>query len=188
MKFTQKILLTITALGAAALTAFSQGIPPSGSYTANTLTLPVSTLAANVTTNFGSGWSSIGSYTNSSITFSNTTFVTNTTIGYYTNTLYADMSMQMQDELAIVISETAGIGTNVFTFGHGLDSTSVDTNATFSLTINQPAAGAGQASTNLPAFWNGGFGTVRLISIQWTAAAASWTNNYLKWATKRYVW
>jgi hypothetical protein len=178
----KKLFMTLLALGAAVLTGLSQGVPQAGTYSTGTVTLPINNLTSSVTaTNLYNGWSSVGSNLATSITFSNTTFVTNTTVTYWTNTLYADMPMTQQKNLPIVISEYAGIGTNVYTFGHGLDSSTVDTNNTWTLTIGHVAAGTAMISTNIPDAFNGGFGLVRVLNIAWTpVSTAVWTNNYIK--------
>lgn len=177
-----KIAISIIALGATALTAFSQGVPPSGSFTATTLTLPYSTLAAATGTNLANGWSTIISVTNTATTWnvSSNAFVTVTNVISATNTAYANMSVISQKDLGVVIYETAGIGTNTLYFGRGIDSASVDTNNTATLTIAHTAAGGSQASTNFPSTWIGGHGVVQITSNYWNAASAGVTNGYIK--------
>lgn len=189
MKF-KNLLLSVFALGATALTAFSQGTPNIGQYTVKSLSLPMSTLSqAAGTTNLIAGWSSVISVTNTSITWSNTVFVTNTTVVSSTNTVYADMSILNQKDLAVIVSETAGIGTNVYTFAFGLDSSTVDTNNTKTITVNHPAASTTTASANWKRDDIGGFGVARLITITWTGiGSAAWTNGFQKYAIKQNAW
>lgn len=181
MKKLKIAILSMLALGATALTGFSQGVPPSGSFTVQPVPMPYTILAANTASNLAAGWSTIITnvttsgpfYTNgSSVLFTNTT--------YTTNFSYANMSIISQKDLGVVISESAGIGTNTFWFGHGLDSGSVDTNGTVTLAIAHTAAGTAMASTNFQSTWIGGFGTVQVTSNNWVAASAGVTNNYFK--------
>lgn len=188
---TRTFLIAILALGATVLaltpdTGFSQGVPPSGAYAVNTLTLPVSTLAAGASTNLAQGWSSIVSVTNTSTTWnsSSNAFVSVTNVVSATNTIYADLPNIMQKDLGIIALQTAGVGTNTLTFGRFLNSSVVDTNNTFTLTVGQTAAGGQGNSTNLPATYLGGFGGVRLLSISWNSTAG-WTNAGISYAVKR---
>ena len=185
----KRILATIIALGATALTGLSQGVPPVGSYTVNSLTLPTTIISQAVgTTNLANGWDSVTSYTNTYTAWnsSSNAFITTTNVLSTTNTVYADMPCSQQKDLAIVVSESAGIGTNVYTFAYGgLDSATVDNNRTATITIGHAAAGTATGSTNISV---GGFGNVRLITETWTAASAAVTNNYIKYSVKRNAW
>ena len=179
-KFTKWGGAIASAMLLTSLSAFGQSVPYYGSYAKRTLTIPVNTLtAAAGTTNLANGWSSVVSVTNTATTWnsSSSAFVSTTNVISVTNTVYADMNISFQKDLFLVVNESTGIGTNVYTFARGVDSSSVDTNNTGTITVGHTAAGALTGSTNFPAAWNAGAGIIRLTSLTWTAAAAGWTNN-----------
>lgn len=191
MKLLKTILLSCLALGATALTVFSQGVPPSGAFARNQVQLPFTSLAYNTTTNLSAGWTSVESFTNTSIVFTNTGFVTNTSIISVTNTYYADMPITTQRELAWGYGFTAGISTsNVLVKGCvGLDSSHVDTNGLYTLTI--PGTGSGAATafglTNMIRDRVGGAGVFRVLYITFTETntSLSMTNQGLFYDLKR---
>lgn len=175
-----QILIVLGALALLPVTGFSQGVPPSSTYNAQTLTIPVTKLtAAAGTTNLVNGWSSVVSVTNTSTTWniSSNAFISVTNVISVTNTVYADMSVISQKDLGVVFNESTGVGTNIYSFARGISSSKIDTNNLATVTIGHSAAGTITGSTNFPSTWMGGFGVVRLTQIQWTAAADGWTNN-----------
>lgn len=180
-------MLILAALCLCASVATAQQVPPSAQFGVDTVTLPFSTLAPGVYTNLANGWSTIINVTNTSVVWSNgcSCFVTNSPVVSATNTVYADMGAAFQKDLGFMLSENVGtLGSNVMTFARFLDSGSVDTNNQATVTISHSAAGRLRWSTNFPPAWIGGFGGVRLTSLQWTNGTGTWTNDFFKKARK----
>ncbi len=192
--------MTIIALGATALTGFSQGVPPSGSYSVVQIPLPVTTLDATVpavgVTNIdlSAGWSSVVSVTNTSTTWnsSSNAFISTTNIVSATNTTYADIPIQHQKEVAFGVLFNAMAATTAqieIRFSPGLDSTHVDTNLVWTLT--RAANGTTQlfAATNLTKDQVGGYGIVRINQLYWRGTNAVSITNLSAWrASKLYAW
>ena len=182
-KLVSSVTLALLALGATVLTGLSQNTPYGSSYTTLTVPMPTGPFAAGVTTNLASGWASIVSVTNTSTTWnsSSNAFVTATNVVSATNTTYADLSVNSQKDCLVIITESAGIGTNVVTFAPILSDGTTDTNNTGTLTLKHAAASTTTASTNFPATWIGGAYGVRVTQLAWTAAAAAVTNPVVKY-------
>src|SRR5260221_1988399 len=162
MKKFKIAILSVIALGATALTAFSQGVPPSGSFTVSQVNFPAGNFAAGTATNLALGWLTIISVTNTSTTWnsSSNAFISVTNVISATNTSYANMSAISQKDVGLIITESAGIGTNTYTFSRYLDSGTVDTNSTGTLVLAHTAASTVTASTNFPSTWIGGLSPV----------------------------
>lgn len=191
MKSLKMFLLSCLAMVATALTGFSQGVPPSGTVVLNTITLPFTSLTNSQTYNLSSGWSVVTSVTNTSVLFTNTGFVTNTVIISTTNTTFADMPIPLQRELGWGFGFTAGISTsNVLLKGcAGLDSSHIDTNGLYTLTV--PGTGSGAATayglTNMIRDRMGGVGVFRVLYVvnTETNVSLSMTNQGLNYLIKR---
>jgi hypothetical protein len=178
--------------------AFAQGVPPSGTFSVATVTLPYSTIAAGAagstgtSTNLAAGWSSLVSVTNTSTTWNSTSnaFVTTTNVVSATNTVYALMSTINQKDLTVSVgfnaSGTTGTqNSRVLTFARYLDSSTIDTINTWTMTIAAQGITNVIASTNFPAAWIGGAGGVALISDLWGSTnAVTMTNNFIKYGHK----
>src|SRR5262249_28586910 len=117
-----------------------QGVPPSGTYVVNAITLPYTSLAAasagsSTSTNLGAGWSAIVTNTLISTTWnsSSNAFVSVTNTSYVTNTTFADIPIPFQKEVAIAFAghPQVSLGNTpsniVYTFAPILDSGTVDT-------------------------------------------------------------
>jgi hypothetical protein len=189
MKFS-KILLTCFALGATALTAFSQPSVGTGganqTYSSQTIALPYSTLAAGTTTNIGLGWSSSTTYTNTTILYTNNTgsgyggYVTNTVITTNTTTVYPMMYVGLQKDLAVGRQFwSSGFGTDTVTFARSIDGTvsNEDTVNTFSISATASNTTQVNFSTNLPETWIGGYGWVTIVSDSWQATNSATLTN-----------
>lgn len=182
-KLVSSVTLAILALGATVLTGLSQNTPYGVSVSTQTVPFPSGNFAAGTATNVGVGWSSIVSVTNTSTTWnsSSNAFISVTNVVSATNTSYADISVASQKDCLVLITESAGIGTNTWSFCRVLKDGTADTNTTASLIINHPANSTATSSTNFPATWIAGANRLRINLMTWTAASAAVTNPVVKY-------
>lgn len=172
------VALTCCALTLLPVTGFSQGVPPSGSFTPTIVAMPQVVSWPSGATNLALGWASVVAYTNTSGPFyTNGASTLFTNIVYTTNTYYANMSIISQKDCGLIITESAGIGTNTFTFCRLLDSGTVDTNNTGTLTLNHPAASTVTSSTNFPSTWIGGFAGIQISLMNWVPQTSGTLTN-----------
>ena len=189
MKFNKlKIAVSILALGATALTGFSQTSYPVGAYSTLAMPLPVTSLAANTATNWGSaglsgGWTAVVSFTNVTVAWNvssnamvnttNITSVTNTTFASFNSTSQKDVGVEVDwqgsTNIAILWAQStlpgrpATLGRTTWSI---LDSTTAQTNA----------LGYRTACTNFPAAFGAGFGYYYVVGITNLDAVNALTN------------
>lgn len=156
------------------------GTVQTSAQTVGQLTLPVSKLASAGSTNLANGWQSITAFTNVSggwnSTSNATVLVTN--IIYSTNTSYARIPCVNQKDLGLFFAHSAGVGTNLYTFGRYMSTGAVETNNTFTCAVGKAAFGRVTYGTNIPAAFIGSWTGIQLLSVTWTdLASTGWTND-----------
>ena len=171
MKF-KIAVLSLLALGATALTGFSQAIIPFGQYTAQTIALPVTSLAVSGTTNLAAGWSGVVTVTNTSTTWnsSSNAFVSVTNVVSATNTSWSVFNATAQKDVGVQVSWQSStnislVFANSTVYGQPatmgrttwaiLDATTAQTNA----------AGYRIVCTNFPAAFGGGLGYYYVVTV-----------------------
>ena len=193
MKKLKIAIISCIALGATALTAFSQSSVGTGgnnaTYGVGTLTLPYTTLAAGTATNLINGWTNTVTSSTTNITY----YLTNNAIGWgmITNvTTITNNSVTLpliscgfQKDLTLGMSFTAsGAGTNTLVWARSLDGTpaNAELNNEFSLPLGVTGAATTPQTiyTNLPQTFVGGDGYVILVSNIWTSASGILTNGF----------
>ncbi len=182
-----KLKITLIALFALTISAFSQpsvgtGTSPANGYTTYLIPLPTATLAAAGSTNFYNGWSSTTIFTNTYVLYTNINnagnpgFITNTVYTTNTSSVYPSVYFPKQERLAFEYrgvgsgGATATNGQVQFTFAKSVTGRSgqADTSQqfTWNLLINQSTNNT-IAVTNFSADFLGGEGYVFLIQQTW---------------------
>jgi hypothetical protein len=194
MKTLKIAALTLFAMVATALTAFSQSSVGTGgsgsSYTTALIPLPTFTItpaSPSTATNFYFGWTLITSSTNVSTgLYTNNLngtglggFYGVTNITYYTNTVYPNVYFPKQERLALSYRglQSGSTNTVIFTFAKSVTGIGgqADTFAPFTWLCSVGPTNS-TCITNLPADFLGGEGYLFLIQQQFLSTNGSLTN------------